>query len=118
MNEIIEAVNRAAADAESRAAAAADSAALEALRIEYLGRNGLFPELSKKMGTIPPEERKATGGAFNQGRTRIQQALDAAAARLGGGKAAKDAIDLTLPGRWWSLGAKHPLSRVIEESAA
>ena len=26
--------------------------------------------------------------------------------------------DLTLPGRWWGLGVKHPLSRVIEETAA
>ena len=25
--------------------------------------------------------------------------------------------DLTLPGRWWGLGVKHPLSRVIEETA-
>ena len=76
MNEIIEAVNRAAADAESKAAVAADAGALEALRIEYLGRNGLFPELSKKMGSVPPEQRKETGSAFNTGRTRIQQALD------------------------------------------
>ena len=77
MNEIIEAVNRAAADAESKAAAAVDTAALEALRIEYLGRNGLFPELSRKMGSVPPEQRKDTGCAFNTGRNRIQQALDA-----------------------------------------
>ena len=44
MNEIIEAVNRAAENAEAKAAVAADAGALEALRIEYLGRNGLFPE--------------------------------------------------------------------------
>ena len=118
MNEIIEAVNRAAADAESRAATA-NAAALEALRIEYLGRNGLFPELSKKMGGVPPEQRKATGSAFNQGRTRIQQALDAAAARLGGsGKTAGDAIDLTLPGRRSGVGHRHPITQLADECVA
>ncbi|MBR2720924.1 MAG: phenylalanine--tRNA ligase subunit alpha, partial [Lentisphaeria bacterium] len=116
MNEIIEAVNRAAENAEAKAAVAADAGALEALRIEYLGRNGLFPELSKKMGTVPPEERKATGTAFNTGRTRIQAALDAAAARLGGaGKQDKDAIDLTLPGRRTAPGHRHPITQLADE---
>ena len=50
MNEIIEAVNRAAADAEVKAAAAADAGALEALRIEYVGRNGLF--ITPQFGTL------------------------------------------------------------------
>ena len=72
MNEIIQAVNAAAADAEAKALAAVDAAALEALRIEYLGRNGLFQELSKKMGSVPKEEKKDTGMAFNSGRNRIQ----------------------------------------------
>ena len=78
MNEIIEAVNRAAADAEGKAAVAADSAALEALRIEYLGRNGLFPELSKKMGSVPPEQRKEN--AARRRRAETQAAIDAAVA--------------------------------------
>ena len=116
MNEIIEAVNRAASDAESKAAAAVDAAALEALRIEYLGRNGLFPELSKKMGTVPPEERKATGTAFNTGRNRIQAALDAANARIGQGKkAGNEAIDLTLPGRRSAAGHRHPITQLADE---
>ena len=75
MNDIIEAVDRAAADAEVKAAAATDAAALEALRIEYLGRNGLFPELSKKMGSVPPEERKADKNASVCGFQRDRRKL-------------------------------------------
>ena len=41
MNEIIEAVNRAADEAVAKIAAATDSSELEAVRIAYLGRNGL-----------------------------------------------------------------------------
>ncbi|MBR7155822.1 MAG: phenylalanine--tRNA ligase subunit alpha, partial [Lentisphaeria bacterium] len=99
MNEIIEALNRAAAEAEAKAAAAADAAAVEAVRIEYLGRNGLFPELSKKMGSVPPEQRKDTGCTFNSARARIQSALEAALERVGSTKKRAGAIDLTLPGR-------------------
>ena len=87
MNDIIEAVNRAADEAVAKIAAATDSAELEAVRIAYLGRNGLFPELSKKMGSVPPEERRETGSAFNTGRSRIQDALnDALSQRKKSGK--------------------------------
>ena len=115
MNEIIEAVNRAAADAESKAAVAADAGALEALRIEYLGRNGLFPELSKKMGSVPPEERRETGSAFNTGRSRIQDALnDALSQRKKSGKNS-EALDLTLPGRRSGCGHRHPITQLTDE---
>ena len=61
MNAIIEKINRALAEAEARAAAAADAGAVEQLRIDCLGRNGLFPLLSKEMGSVPAEERKGEG---------------------------------------------------------
>ena len=44
MNAIIEKINQALAEVERRAGEAADAAAVEQLRIDYLGRNGLFPE--------------------------------------------------------------------------
>ena len=116
MNEIIEAVNRAVADAQAKASAAVDAAALEALRIEYFGRNGLFQELSKKMGSVPKEEKKDTGMAFNSGRNSIQAALDAANSRIGGaGKKEQDAIDLTLPGRRNAPGHRHPITQLADE---
>ena len=118
MNEIIEALNRAAAEAEAKAAAAADAAAVEAVRIEYLGRNGLFPELSKKMGSVPPEQRKDTGCAFNSARARIQSALEAALERVGSTKKRAGAIDLTLPGRKPVCGHRHPITQLTDECVA
>ena len=70
MNDIIEAVNRAADEAVAKIAAATDSAELEAVRIAYLGRNGLFPELSKKMGSVPP---RRTAGDRKRFQYRTQQ---------------------------------------------
>ena len=115
MNEIIEAVNRAAAEAVEKIAAAQDSAALEAVRIAYLGRNGLFPELSKKMGSVPPEERRETGSAFNTGRTKIQDALNEALAKNKSASAGNDALDLTLPGRRSGCGHRHPITQLTDE---
>lgn len=115
MNEIIEAVNRAAAEAVEKIAAAQDSAALEAVRIAYLGRNGLFPELSKKMGSVPPEERRETGSAFNTGRTKIQDALNEALAKNKSSVSGKEALDLTLPGRRSGCGHRHPITQLTDE---
>ncbi|MBO5306544.1 MAG: phenylalanine--tRNA ligase subunit alpha [Lentisphaeria bacterium] len=119
MNAIIEKINAAIADAEVKASAAADAAAIEALRIEYLGRNGLFPALSKEMGTVAPEERKDTGRAFNMGRNRIQELIDTAADRLAAsGSGNAEHLDLTLPGRRWKAGHKHPVTIVADECVA
>ena len=96
-------------------AAAADAAAVERLRVKYVGRNGSIPALIKAMKDVPKEERPAFGKAVQAWRAEVEQALAAKGAGGGGEKAAY--ADLTLPGRWFSLGAKHPLSRVIEESA-
>ena len=105
MNAIIEKINRALSEASAQAAAAGDAAAVEQIRIDYLGRNGLFPALSKEMGSVAPEERKETGRAFNEGRNKIQAMIDEAAARLAAApETAADAIDLSLPGRRWSCG--------------
>ena len=97
-------------------AAAADAAAVEALRVRYVGRNGSIPALIKAMKDVPKEERPAFGKAVQAWRAEAEAAL----AAKGGGASNEKAVeaDLTLPGRWWGLGVKHPLSRVIEESAA
>ncbi len=106
-----------AAKAESlkEIAAAADAAAVEALRVKYVGRNGSIPALIKAMKDVPKEERPAFGKAIQAWKAEVEAAL-----RKGGAGAADEraiAADLTLPGRWFGLGVQHPLSRVIEETA-
>ena len=118
MNAIIEKINRALEEAAAKAAAASAADAVEQIRIDYLGRNGLFPALSKEMGSVAPEERKETGRAFNEGRTRIQALIDEATARLASAPGtAEGTIDLSLPGRRWNCGRKHPVTIVADECA-
>jgi len=116
MNDIIREIEAAVASARERLAAATDPGAPEALRIEYLSRNGLFPALSKKMGTVSAEEKRETGAAFNRGRNEIAALIEEANQRLSAGNASKqEQVDVTLPGRRLPMGRKHPVSRVADE---
>ena len=57
-------------------AAAADAAAVEALRVEYVGRNGSIPALIKAMKDVPKEERPAFGKAVQAWKAEVEAALD------------------------------------------
>jgi len=110
-------LEKAKADSLKEIAAATDRAAVEALRVKYVGRNGSIPALIKAMKDVPKEERPAFGKAVQAWKAEVEAALQQV---KGEGQDQGKAVeaDLTQPGRWWGLGAKHPLSRVIEESAA
>ena len=110
-------LENAQAESLKEIAAATDAGAVEALRVKYIGRNGSIPALIKAMKDVPKEERPAFGKAVQAWKAAVEAALQQA----GGGRSKGEAevsADLTLPGRWFGLGVKHPLSRVIEETAA
>jgi phenylalanyl-tRNA synthetase alpha chain len=95
--------------------AATDCAAVEALRIKYVGRNGLIPAIIKGMKDVPKEERPAFGKAVQEWKAAIEEALSNCQTSSSG--TAETRFDSSLPGAWKNLGVKHPLSRIIEESA-
>ena len=112
-------LEQAKAESLTEIAAATDGAAVEALRVKYVGRNGSIPALIKAMKDVPKEERPAFGKAVQAWKAEVEEALVSKLASTGGGAGEKGIdADLTLPGRWWGLGVRHPLSRVIEETAA
>ena len=97
---------------------AADSAALEQLRVDYLGKKGKLTGLLKNLGNLSPEERPAAGalinevkqelsGLINSRKSTLEQA--ALAARL-----EADRVDVTLSGRGVDVGGLHPITRTIE----
>ena len=77
-------------------AAAADAAAVEALRVKYVGRNGSIPALIKAMKDVPKEERPAFGKAVQAWRAEVESALAAKGAGASGAKAFDG--DLSQPG--------------------
>ena len=108
---------RAAALAE--VAAAADPAALEAVRIRFLGRQGTLTALAEGMKTLAKEERPAAGRALNETRTVLTGALEARAAELAAHQetAALADVDVSLPGTpALPVGSLHPLTQLLERT--
>ena len=110
------------AEATAAIESAGDSAALEKLRVEWLGKKGRVTELLKSLGQLDADERPKVGAEINavkqllneqisERKETLQQA--AIAAQL-----AAEALDVTLPGRREDLGALHPITRTIDRMAA
>ena len=95
--------------------AASDETALEALRIDYLGKKGKLTALSSGMKDVPPDLKKDVGAKLNEVRTAI---TDGITSRQLAFQAAKDAasvsgLDITLPGRpGQGTGSLHPLTQI------
>ena len=103
--------------ATSEIDAADDLAALDAVRVAYLGKKGELTARLKSLSTLPADERPAAGQAINEAKQAIQggindrrAALETAALEA---KLAGDAVDVTLPGRGSALGGRHPVSRAM-----
>jgi phenylalanyl-tRNA synthetase alpha chain len=81
---------------------ATDTATLEEVRVRYLGRKAVLPQLLRGVRDLPPEERGAVGKAGNQARQAIEAELSERAAALQAGeldaRLTGDTIDVTLPG--------------------
>ena len=96
---------------------AGDLSALDAVRVTYLGKKGALTVRAKELSQLPAEERPAAGQEINRAKQEVQQRIntrrealeDEALAR----KLVDDAIDVTLPGRGYGLGGRHPVSRAM-----
>jgi phenylalanyl-tRNA synthetase alpha chain len=107
------------AEALSAAAAAETAQDIEAVRIKYLGRKGLLPQIMKSLKDVAPEERAGVGQGANALKNALSKALEQRQSDLtSGAQAAAPAasFDPTLPGRWQTRGTMHPISLVIEEA--
>jgi phenylalanyl-tRNA synthetase alpha chain len=92
-------------------------AALDAVRVSYLGKKGCLTQRLKALSGLPTEERPAAGQQINRAKTAVQALLDARRSALEGealqANLARDRIDVTLPGRGVSGGGRHPVMRAM-----
>ncbi len=107
------------AAALARIREAANSEALEAVRIEVLGRKGSLTQFSKEFGKLTPEERASAGKALNAAKHTLESAFetknqgfasDALNQRL-----RTEWLDLTLPAPGPRPGSLHPVTLVQNE---
>ncbi|HYL80208.1 MAG TPA: phenylalanine--tRNA ligase subunit alpha [Candidatus Acidoferrum sp.] len=96
---------------------AADEAALEQVRVSYLGRKGSLAAILRGLGDLDPSVRPAVGKLANEVKQRLEAGLLArreameAAARTAA--LAAERLDVTLPGRPIPVGRLHPSTRVL-----
>ena len=65
------------AEARAEVAAAPDGAALESVRVRWLGKKGTFTEQLKELGRIPPAERPAAGARINEAKDELTRVIEA-----------------------------------------
>ena len=108
----------AALAAEITTAELNNAAALDAFRINYLGRKGRLADLFDQLKTVPAEEKRAVGQQLNalkqQAQAHFDEAQLAAEAAADNTPANPD-FDYTLPPVPNALGTRHPLMLVREE---
>lgn len=115
IREIDELTTRALAEL----AGAGNGTALEALRVKYIGRNGLLPELMQGLKDVPPADKPAMGQALNRFKVGVTAAVaERKAALAAAAQTAKaGAFDLSLPGRWPRRGRLHPIAQLIDKTS-
>jgi phenylalanyl-tRNA synthetase alpha chain len=103
---------------------AGDEAALEALRVQAVGKKGEINLKMRELGKMTPEERQVAGPALNALKDEINAALAAKKAALTDAALEErlkgEWLDVTLPGRPAARGSGtvHPVSQVTEEITA
>jgi len=94
-----------------------DLAALDAVRVAFLGKKGELTEQLKGLGKLSAEERPAAGAAINKAKQAVQASLEARKTTLEdvalAAQLKAEAVDVTLPGRGQSTGSLHPVTRTL-----
>ena len=101
---------------------AADEAALEAVRVNALGKKGVVSEQMKTLGKMSVDEKKIMGPALNGLKGRIGDAIAVRKEQLEdaalNARLATEKIDVSLPAAPRKRGKIHPVTQVFEEIAA
>jgi phenylalanyl-tRNA synthetase alpha chain len=120
MPDVRERVEEIRREGEVAIAAAPDAAALEELRVGYLGRKAELTVILRGIGELAPEQRGPVGSAANQARQALERVLELRRSELEAGQLERDldrdAVDVTLPGSpAVAVGSRSLLIRTMRE---
>ena len=91
-----------------------DLAALDAVRVGYLGKKGEITAKLKSLGQISTELRPAAGQAINRVKLQIQASLEERKSAINDqliiDNLSSETVDVTLPGRGLNPGGLHPVT--------
>ncbi|CAN5713183.1 phenylalanine--tRNA ligase subunit alpha [soil metagenome] len=110
------------ADLTAAISAAADLSALEAVRVQALGKSGAISDLLKSLGGMSPDARREQGPLINGLRDRVAAAITGRKATLEAAeldaRLASERVDLSLPAPPRRKGGVHPTMQVMDEMIA
>lgn len=93
-----------------------DFIALEAVKVQYLGKKGMLTAFLKGLSELSAEDRPRAGQLVNEAKQAISSAIEEKASILKEEmlkeKLAKERVDVTLPGRFQEIGSLHPITQV------
>ena len=116
MKEKLEALKQKALDDLAKVS---DAAALEQMRVAYLGKKSELAAILKGMASLTAEERPIIGQLGNSVRTAIEEAFEVAKKHVVELETAKkinaEKLDVTLPSKKTDKGNLHPLTKVQSE---
>jgi phenylalanyl-tRNA synthetase alpha chain len=113
MQALDDLVERATSEIDS----AGSLAALDAVRVSWLGKKGVLTRRLKELSSLPAKERPAAGQAINSAKRSVQSRLEARRQELDQARLSQqlleDRVDVTLPGRGLAIGGRHPVARAM-----
>ncbi|MDD2420880.1 MAG: phenylalanine--tRNA ligase subunit alpha, partial [Heliobacteriaceae bacterium] len=116
MREQLAAIRRQAAE---KLAVTDNLTDLQEWRVHFLGKKGELTRVLRGMGRLAPAERPVIGALANEVREALEEMLENSTRSLKEKERqaalVAEAIDVTLPGRTFAVGGKHPLTLIIDE---
>ena len=93
---------------------------LENIRVRFLGKKGELTTILKQMGKLSAEERPVMGQLANSVREAMESELGARTEYLQKKQLEErlesEKLDVTIPGRRFEIGRRHPMSIVLDEA--
>ena len=92
---------------------------LDSLRVKYSGKKGELTAILKGMGQLSAEERPEMGKIANEVREAIETAISETREEIKKieleKRLAEEVIDVTMPGKTFKVGKRHPITQIIDE---
>ena len=114
-----EAVTKLRDEALGELRGAADQRALDAWRVDYLGRKGRLTGVLRGLSDLSIDERKELGAASNALKSELEAAFEARSEELRRAAIATSIetgkVDVTLPARPHRRGGLHPVTQLLRE---
>lgn len=114
-----EKANKLIAEAKESIESAMSLQGLEEVRVKYLGKKGEITQALRSLSKYPQEERPAIGRYLNEARETVEGMIEKRRGEIAAieleMRLKAEEVDVTLPGKRPSIGARHPISVVYEE---